>query len=124
MVSSIFLATCGATGNWLLVAFLRKGYTLRRAIFSAIAALFLAGAAQAQIKTIVTDHFRVHYTLGAEGTARRVAETCEEVFPTLAAAYDYYDDFRTIHVIVLDNSDRARQRLGQLLQQYHGHLGH
>ncbi len=84
---------------------MRKGYTLRRAIFSSIAALFLAGAAQAQIKTIVTDHFRVHYTLGAEGTARRVAETCEEVFPTLAAAYDYYDDFRTIHVIVLDNSD-------------------
>ncbi len=103
--SSIFLKNCGATGNWLRVAFLRKGYTLRRAIFSAIAALFLAGAAQAQIKTIVTDHFRVHYTLGAEGTARRVAETCEEVFPTLAAAYDYYDDFRTIHVIVLDNSD-------------------
>ncbi len=103
--SSIFLTNCGATGNWLRVAFLRKGYTLRRAIFSAIAALFLAGAAQAQIKTIVTDHFRVHYTLGAEGTARRVAETCEEVFPTLAAAYDYYDDFRTIHVMVFDNSD-------------------
>ncbi len=78
---------------------------MRRATFFAIAALFLAGAAQAQIKTIVTDHFRVHYTSGAEGTARRVAETCEEVFPTLAAAYDYYDDFRTIHVIVLDNSD-------------------
>ena len=35
-----------------------------------------------------------------------MAETCEEVFPTLAAAYDYYDDFRTIHVIVLDNSDQ------------------
>ena len=78
---------------------------MRRAIFSAIAALFLAGPAQAQIKTIVTDHFRVHFSLGAEGTARRVAETCEEVFPTLAAAYNYYDDFRTIHVIVLDNSD-------------------
>ncbi len=78
---------------------------MRRAIFSAIAALFLAGAAQAQIKTIVTDHFRVHYASGAEGTARRVAETCEEVFPTLAAAYDYYDDFRTIHVMVFDNSD-------------------
>ena len=104
--SSIFLTNYGATGNWLRVAFLRKGYTLRRAIFSAIAALFLAGAAQAQIKTIVTDHFRVHYTSGAEGTARRVAETCEEVFPTLAAAYDYYDDFRTIHVMVFDNSDR------------------
>ena len=103
--SSIFLTSCGATCNWLRVAFLRKGYTLLRAIFSAIAALFLAGAAQAQIKTIVTDHFRIHYASGAEGTARRVAEACEEVFPTLAAAYDYYDDFRTIHVIVLDNSD-------------------
>ena len=79
---------------------------MRRATFSAIAALLLVGAAQAQIQTIVTDHFRVHFTLGAEGTARRVAETCEEVFPTLAAAYDYYDDFRTIHVIVLDNSDQ------------------
>ena len=79
---------------------------MRRATFSAIAALLFAGAAQAQIQTIVTDHFRVHFTLGAEGTARRVAETCEEVFPTLAAAYDYYDDFRTIHVIVLDNSDQ------------------
>lgn len=78
---------------------------MRRAISSAIAALFLAGAAQAQIQTIVTDHFRVHFSRGAEGTARRVAETCEEVFPTLAAAYDYFDDFRTIHVIVLDNSD-------------------
>ena len=79
---------------------------MRRATFSAIAALLIVGAAQAQIQTIVTDHFRVHFTLGAEGTARRVAETCEEVFPTLAAAYDYYDDFRTIHVIVLDNSDQ------------------
>ena len=79
---------------------------MRRATFSAIAVLLLAGAVQAQIQTIVTDHFRVHFTLGAEGTARRVAETCEEVFPTLAAAYDYYDDFRTIHVIVLDNSDQ------------------
>ena len=78
---------------------------MRRAIFSAMAALLLAGAAQAQIQTIVTDHFRVHFSRGAEGTARRVAETCEEVFPTLAAAYNYYDDFRTIHVIVLDNSD-------------------
>ena len=78
---------------------------MRRAIFAAIAALLLAGAAQAQLQTIVTDHFRVHFARGAEGTARRVAETCEEVFPTLAAAYDYYDDFRTIHVLVFDNSD-------------------
>ena len=89
-----------------LVVDLRKGCTLRRAILSIAALLFFSGAAQAQLQTIVTDHFRVHFPSGAEGTARRVAETCEEVFPALASAYDYYDDFRTIHVMVLDSSDR------------------
>ena len=89
-----------------LVVDLRKGCTLRRAILSIAALLFFSGAAQAQLQTIVTDHFRVHFSGGAEGTARRVAETCEEVFPALASAYDYYDDFRTIHVMVLDSSDR------------------
>ena len=76
-----------------------------RVVLSLAVMLLLSGAAHA-IKTISTDHFRIHFAPGAESTARRVAETCEEVFPTLAAAYDYYDDFRTIHVIVLDNSDR------------------
>lgn len=104
-VSSIFPTNLWRDQQLAAGRLFAKGYTLRRAIFSAIAALLLAGAAQAQLKTIVTDHFRVHFPLGAEGTARRVAETCEEVFPTLAAAYNYYDDFRTIHVIVLDNSD-------------------
>lgn len=58
------------------------------------------------MQTLITEHFRVHFMPGSEGTARRVAETCEEVFPTLAAAYNYYDDFRTIHVLVLDTSDQ------------------
>ena len=88
------------------IVYLRKAGTLRRAFLSIAATLFLCGTAQAQLQTIITDHFRVHFFPGAEGTARRVADTCEEVFPALAAAYDYYDDFRTIHVIVLDNSDR------------------
>ena len=88
------------------IVYLRKAGTLRRAFLSIAATLFLCGTAQAQLQTIITDHFRVHFFPGAEGTARRVADTCEEVFPALAAAYDCYDDFRTIHVIVLDNSDR------------------
>ncbi|NKB67034.1 MAG: hypothetical protein GKR89_08235 [Candidatus Latescibacteria bacterium] len=61
--------------------------------------------AQAQVQTISTDHFRIHYFAGAQGTARRIAEVAEEVFPSLAATYDYYDDFTPIHVIVVDNSD-------------------
>ena len=62
-------------------------------------------AACAQLTTIVTDHFRIHYTKSTAGTARRIAETAEEVFAPLATAYDYYDDFSPIHVIVVDNSD-------------------
>ncbi|MFA6111275.1 MAG: hypothetical protein WDA75_21165, partial [Candidatus Latescibacterota bacterium] len=61
--------------------------------------------AGAQVQTLITDHFRIHYLPGTEGTARRVAETAEEVFAPLAAAYDYFDDFQTIHVLVLDSSD-------------------
>lgn len=60
---------------------------------------------EAQLQTIVTEHFRIHFQPGTEGTARRVAETAEEVFAPLAAAYDYYEDFQTIHVLVLDTSD-------------------
>ena len=60
---------------------------------------------EAQIQSLVTDHFRIHFMPGAEGTARRVAEVAEEVFASMATAYDYYDDFRPIHVIVIDNHD-------------------
>ncbi len=69
------------------------------------AAIFAARPADAQIKTISTDHFRIHFMDGATGTARRVAETAEEVFAPMAAAYNYYEDFSPIHIIVLDNSD-------------------
>ena len=72
-----------------------------------LCSLLLAASqpAEAQIQTIVTDHFRIHFRPGAQGTARRVAEVAEEVFAPLATAYDYYDDFRPIHVIVIDNHD-------------------
>jgi WD40 repeat protein len=82
---------------------LRKTY-LPMAVLAVL--LFIAEAGHAQMQTLITEHFRVHFMPGAEGTARRVAETAEEVFPTLAAAYNYYDDFRTIHVLVLDSSDQ------------------
>ena len=61
--------------------------------------------AAAQVQTILTDHFRIHYMPGTEGTARRVAEVAEEVFDPLATAYQYYEDFSPVHIVVLDNSD-------------------
>ncbi len=83
----------------------------KTSLFIAITALFcvlLASVprpAEAQIQSIITDHFRIHFMPGAEGTARRVAEVAEEVFASMATAYNYYNDFRPIHVIVIDNHD-------------------
>ena len=91
-----------------------SGVLLAAVLLAAV--LLVPRPAAAQVQTIITDHFRIHYMPGAEGTARRVAETAEEVFPTLAAAYDYYDDFQTIHVLVLDSSDM----LGNGSADYYG----
>ena len=65
----------------------------------------LARPANAQLKSFSTDHYVISFFPGAEGTAHRVAETAEEIFAPLAAAYDYYDDFAPIHILVLDNTD-------------------
>ena len=62
--------------------------------------------AQAQMRSISTDHFQISFMPGAERTAHRIAEVAEEVFAPMAASYDYYDDFSTIHITVVDNHDR------------------
>ncbi|MFH1570205.1 MAG: hypothetical protein ABIL09_19595 [Gemmatimonadota bacterium] len=60
---------------------------------------------QAQLRTFSTDHFVITFVDETEGTARRVAEVAEEIFPRLAAAFNYYDDYSPIHLVVLDNTD-------------------
>ena len=65
----------------------------------------ISAPVEAQLQTLTTDHFLIHFTAGTKGTARRVAETAEEVFAPMASAYDYYDDYSPIHIIVLDTSD-------------------
>lgn len=67
--------------------------------------LLLAAAADAQPRSIRTDHFIITFPPGTERTARRVAEVAEEVFPHLAAAFRYYDDYAPIHIRVRDDSD-------------------
>ena len=75
------------------------------AAFVCFAVTPLVRPANAQLKSFSTDHYVISFFPGAEGTAHRVAETAEEVFAPLAAAYDYYDDFAPIHILVLDNTD-------------------
>lgn len=68
--------------------------------------LLLTGIpSHAQLKSFSTDHYTISYVSGTEGTARRVAEVAEEIFPHLAATYDYYDDYSPLHIVVLDNTD-------------------
>lgn len=73
----------------------------------AVAALLAvtSGDLLAQPRTIHTDHYRITYMPGTERTARRVAEVAEEIFPGLAAAFGYYDDYSPIHIQVRDDSD-------------------
>lgn len=42
---------------------------------------------------------------GASNTTHRMADISEEVFASLAAAYNYYNEFNLVHIIVVDNSD-------------------
>ncbi len=72
-------------------------------IFGAISFIGI-GAIEAQ-QSFSTDHYVINFNPGTEGTARRVAEVAEEVFPHLAAAYDYYSVYEPIYINVLDNTD-------------------
>jgi Tol biopolymer transport system component len=77
--------------------------SLRTLAFAVI--VLSAGAAMGQSRTIHTDHYFITYATGTERTARRVAEVAEEIFPQLAAAFQFYDDFSPIHINVRDDSD-------------------
>ena len=68
-------------------------------------AVLCAGAAHSQMRTIHTDHYYITFAPGTERTARRVAEVAEEIFPQLAAAFQFYDDYAPIHINVRDDSD-------------------
>lgn len=65
-----------------------------------------SGAIEAQ-QSFSTDHYIINFDSGTEGTARRVAEVAEEVFPHLAAAFDYYSVYEPIIINVRDDSDRG-----------------
>ena len=83
----------------------------------AAAVLLLAAAADAQPRSIRTDHYVITYVPGTERTARRVAEVAEEVFPHLAAAFRYYDDYAPIHILVRDDSDYGNGAASDYMNQ-------
>lgn len=56
-------------------------------------------------KTISTEHFDVHYHVGAEWTARQVADIVEEIHPHVTGLYKY--DPGRVNFIVKDTDDYA-----------------
>lgn len=86
--------------------FLRVAIRAFSALLVALATIpVLPAPGHPQLRTFSTDHYTITFVAGTEGTARRVAEVAEEIFPHLAAAYDYYDDYSPINIVVLDNTD-------------------
>ncbi len=87
-----------------------------RSILKSLGGIFLAvlviaslyTPSEAQLNQIETDHFRILYRTGTEGTARRVAEVAEEVFEPMASAFNFYDDFSSrIYILIMDNTDNS-----------------
>ncbi|HHM23535.1 MAG TPA: biopolymer transporter Tol, partial [Bacteroidetes bacterium] len=87
---------------------------MRRFLFSVLLVVFLplSGIGQPQSYnhpelqwfTITTEHFQVHYHLGAERTAREVARVAEKVYGPITRLY-HYKDSDVVHFIVRDHDD-------------------
>ena len=95
----------------------KVGRFLKSSLRVAATLLLLAVTAGAQARSIRTDHFIITFPPGTERTARRVAEVAEEVFPHLAAAFRYYDDYAPIHILVRDDSDYGNGAASDYMNQ-------
>lgn len=78
---------------------------IARCVLLSFFTMLLASAPVLAQRQIVTDHFYIYFDANAEKTAMRVAEVAEEVFETLASAFDFYDTFSRIHILVHDDQD-------------------
>jgi hypothetical protein len=78
---------------------------------AALALLFLgAGAAPAEAQRaqmLQSAHYRVYYAKEHEATAGEILRLSEAVWPTLAKAYDAYDNYQIIDIFLSDRGDVA-----------------
>jgi hypothetical protein len=56
-------------------------------------------------QTLTTEHFRVHYHLGAEWTAQQTAQIAEEIYPHITGLYGYEPG--VVDFIIKDTEDYA-----------------
>lgn len=84
------------------------------AIFIVCIAVLLGGPAAAgnpdqRWRTIETEHFYVHYSVGEEDAAERVATTAERAYDSLSVAWGH-DVFLKTHITLADTQDTANGR--------------
>ncbi|MCH9685432.1 MAG: DPP IV N-terminal domain-containing protein [Deltaproteobacteria bacterium] len=72
-----------------------------------------AGNPDQRWRTIETEHFFVHYLVGEEDAAERVATTAERAYDQLTVAWGHTISLKT-HISLFDNQDTANGRAGAL----------
>lgn len=78
------------------------------AMVLALSILSLAGNAAAQrLTTLETQHFRMMYEKKHAALAGEILQIAESVWPTLAKAYESYEHYERIDILIIDQSDDA-----------------
>jgi hypothetical protein len=67
----------------------------------------VAPAPAQKMKTLETAHYRVGFEKKHEQLAGEILKVAEEVWPTLAKAYDAYDNYQRIDILITDEGDDA-----------------
>src|SRR5688500_3818304 len=60
-----------------------------------------------KVSTLETKHYRIIYQKPYAQLAGEILKVAEAVWPTLAKAYDAYDRYQRIDILVTDNGDDA-----------------
>src|SRR4051794_31451114 len=75
------------------------------ALFALVCGFAPAGAQK--MLTLETTHYRVGYEKKHAQLAGEVLKVAESVWPTLAKAYDSYDNYQRIDILITDDGDDA-----------------
>jgi hypothetical protein len=81
-----------------------------RAFAAALLLLLAIGSGEAaagKLKTLETPRFRMMYEKRHEALAGEILQIAESVWPTLAKAYESYEHYERIDILILDESDDA-----------------
>lgn len=74
---------------------------------AALGFLILQPVRAEKLLTLETAHYRIAFTKNYEPLAGEILQVAESVWPTLAKAYDSYNHYETIDILIKDDGDDA-----------------